>query len=174
MKSEPARIKGIPPVSAPDARVLILGSMPGQRSLDEQRYYAQPQNLFWDLVGEVLGSGDLRRVDYERRLEILIEHKIALWDVIDTCRRRGSMDAHISEAEVNDLNGFLRGHRSVRAIFCNGRKSEQLFRQYALPNLGERATEIALHYLPSTSPAHASMTRQAKAEQWRILAEWLG
>lgn len=173
MRPEPSRIKGLPPVSAADARVLILGSMPGQRSLDEQRYYAQPQNLFWDLVGEALGVGDLRCIDYERRLETLVKNRIALWDVIDSCRRRGSMDAQISEVDVNDFGGFLRRHRQLRAIFCNGRKSEELFKQHVLPGLGDRAAELSLRYLPSTSPAHASMTRQAKAESWRILADWL-
>lgn len=131
------------------------------------------KNPFWLLVGEVLDVGDLRGVPYEQRLDILTDHKIALWDVIDTCQRKGSLDAHISEAEVNDLSGFLREHGSVQAIFCNGRKSVDLFGRYALPSLGDRAEEYAIHYLPSSSPAHAAMTRVDKARHWRVLRDWL-
>jgi hypoxanthine-DNA glycosylase len=147
--------------------------MPGQRSLDEQRYYAQPRNRFWDLIGEVLAVGSLWDLAYEKRLEILVDHKIALWDVINTCRRKGSLDADISDVVVNDLTGFMNEHPSVQAIFCNGRKSEQLFERYAVPLLGDRAAQLELRYLPSSSPAHASMTKQVKAEKWCVIRKWM-
>jgi double-stranded uracil-DNA glycosylase len=154
-----------PPVSAPDARVLILGSMPGKASLAAQQYYAHPYNLFWPVMGELFGAGPA--VDYEARLRILQANGIALWDVLKECYRESALDSDILEASivVNDFAGFLARHSGIRRIFFNGTKAEQAFRRYVLPELGG-LTAIELVRLPSTSPANASIAKAKKLEAW--------
>ena len=154
---------GFPPVEGPDAVILILGSLPGQRSIDEQQYYAHPQNIFWRIMGELFGIEG----DYDSRCRQLIENRVALWDVLMSSFRPGSMDADISlrEAIANDFAGFFAQHASVRLIAFNGRKAEQLFGRFVDP-LGI-ADDIRRIVLPSTSPAYASLSFSGKVAAWR-------
>lgn len=165
---------GFPPVAAGRPRVLILGSLPGRRSLDERRYYAQPQNAFWRIMGELLGAGP--ELDYEARLERLTHGGVALWDVVARGRRPGSLDARIDRSSLvfNDFGPFLESLPSLRAICFNGRTAEDLYRRNVLPRLEGAPARLDLRALPSTSPAHAAMPYAEKLARWRsVLTEVL-
>lgn len=159
----PVLLKGFAPVASPDARVLVLGSMPGAASLDAGRYYAHPHNRFWPIMGELVGA--LPTLPYECRLERLQAAGIALWDVFDRCERVGSLDSAIRDdtAQVNDFATFFAAHRKVRTVLFNGTKAETAFRR--VPALAESG--LAFRRLPSTSPANAATSVAAKLTAWR-------
>lgn len=159
--------KGFPPVSARNARVLILGSLPGKRSLAAVQYYAQPQNAFWRIMGELLGAGP--DVEYASRLRKLIQHRIALWDVVGAGVRPGSLDASIvrSSIELNDFASFFAIHGHVERILFNGKTAAELFERRIRPGLAAAARQIPVTVLPSTSPAHAAMSYSQKLARWR-------
>ena len=163
-------VHSFPPLSNPEARVLVLGSMPGLASLRLQQYYGHPQNTFWKIVGEVLGFDPA--LAYELRTAALVERRVALWDVLASCVREGSLDADIDDASVaaNDFATFFDAHPLIVRVCFNGAKAESVYRKHVLPQLD---TSRGIHYLrlPSTSPAHAGMRLQAKAEAWRVLAD---
>jgi hypoxanthine-DNA glycosylase len=165
----PARSRGFAPIAAPDARVLILGSLPGQVSLAARQYYAQPQNAFWRIMGELFGAGPA--VPYPVRAQRLIEHRVALWDVCKAAHRPGSLDAAIdlSSVVVNDFARFFREHGQLVAVFTNGGAATRLYQRLVLPRLGAPASTLLLHPLPSTSPAHAAMRFEQKLERWRAI-----
>ena len=161
--------RGFPPVASEDAEILILGSMPGKRSLQVQQYYAHPKNAFWWIMEELFRlSADS---PYEQRLQLLIRNRIALWDLVATCNRPGSLDTSIDEASivVNDFSSFYRQHPRIRSVFFNGAKAEQSYRRYVTPSLKDWQQKIYLHRLPSTSPANAGLTPSMKLEQWRLV-----
>jgi double-stranded uracil-DNA glycosylase len=165
--------RSFPPLARPQARVLILGSMPGEASLRQRQYYAFPHNQFWPIVDALLGVD--RDLPYERRVAELVARDVAVWDVLKRCEREGSLDGSIRpDSEVaNDFKRFFRTHPRIRAVFFNGAKSEHAFRRHVLPRLGERAAQLRFHRLPSTSPAHAGMPRAAKLAAWRRIREYL-
>ena len=170
----PRRSRGFPPIAAPDARVLILGSLPGQVSLARRQYYAQPHNAFWRIMGALVGAG--LDVPYEERTERLVAHRLALWDVCKAASRSGSLDASIEldTVVVNDFRGFLREHPLLELICTNGGTATQLFRRRVLPELPPAAAPIPLQPLPSTSPAHAAMRFEEKLARWRsVLAPYV-
>lgn len=148
---------------------LLLGSFPGERSLKEGRYYAHPRNAFWSIMGRLFNAGP--ELPYEERLERLSSVGIALWDVLLTCRRTGSMDGSIIEdgAVPNDLLGFFLEHPTITAIFFNGQKAARLFERLVTPGLGEISLRIERKILPSTSPAYASKSLEQKIEEWSVL-----
>ncbi|MDJ0938212.1 MAG: DNA-deoxyinosine glycosylase [Woeseiaceae bacterium] len=156
---------GFPPVAQSDARLLILGSLPGERSIAAQEYYAHPRNAFWRIMEELYGIGG----DYEQRCRQLTEQRIALWDVLASSVRPGSLDADIAmdTAQANDFRGFLAGHPEVTRVFFNGRKAEQLFRRFVADTLSDDAPILV--GLPSTSPAHAAMPFDKKLGIWRSM-----
>ena len=153
--------EGFPPVARPDARVLVLGSLPGQKSLTAVEYYAHPQNAFWPIMKEIFGITG----DYAERCTRLSEHKLALWDVLSTSVRPGSLDANIRQetATANDFVGFLHEHPRIERITFNGKKAGQLFRQM-VP--AEHCQHLHLIGLPSTSPAYAAMPFAGKLAAW--------
>jgi len=154
---------GFPPIARGDARILILGSLPGQRSLDARQYYAHPQNAFWRIMRDLVGAEGT----YERRCRALLGHRIALWDVLASSVRPGSMDADIrlKTAQANDFNEFFINHRELERIAFNGRKAAQLFA--SMVELPPRDGVVGQFVLPSTSPAYASMSYAAKLDAWR-------
>jgi len=159
------------PLARADARVLILGSMPGAESLRRQEYYAHPQNQFWPIMGQLFGAG--RDVPYAERVDMLLERGIAVWDVLKHCEREGSLDSAIvrgSEA-INDFVPFFAAHPSIRAVFFNGVKSETLFKTHVRVMLGARADALSFERLPSTSPTSASVPPAAKARAWHRIKE---
>lgn len=155
------------PVAADGMRVLILGSLPGEASLAAGRYYANPRNQFWRLVGGVIGR-DVTVLDYNARLACLREHGIGLWDSIGTATRSGSLDAAIREIEANPLAALVETLPDLRAVAFNGAKSAAI----GAPLLAD-ARDIALLRLPSSSPAHAALTFEAKLAQWSALGKYL-
>lgn len=155
----------LPPVADKRSRVLILGSMPGVASLKAQRYYAHPQNAFWPIMGELVGAAP--DLPYARRLAALRRAKIAVWDVLACCFREGSLDSAIVGEEVNDFPRFLAAHPGIERIYFNGAKAAQSFARGVDPTALPRP--IATTRLPSTSPAHAGMSRQAKRDAWRAV-----
>lgn len=154
------------PVIAPDTRLLVLGSLPGEKSLAAQRYYAHPQNRFWHLIGTVIGI-DLEPLDYEDRLEALLAAKIGLWDTVASAHRTGSLDASIREAEHNPLAELAASLPELRAVGFNGKTSARI----GMPQLAN--TGLALVALPSSSPAHASMRLIEKEKLWGQLRDFL-
>ena len=164
-----SEVRSFAPVAAPDARVLILGSMPGVASLGAQQYYAHPRNAFWPIMGALLGFAP--DTPYADRLRALTQAGIALWDVLGACRRPGSLDAAIDEASIvpNDFAAFFARHRHIRQVFFNGTKAASSFRRHVLPVLPS-PVPLQLTALPSTSPAHASISYARKLAHWRIVA----
>ena len=154
-----------PPAAAPNARLLILGSLPGERSLAEQRYYAHPKNQFWRLLSPLVGR-PLQSMAYEDRLRVLQGRGIALWDVVATARRRGSSDAAIEDATANDLVQLARSLPGLRAVAFNGGKAAAI----GTPLLAGEA--VTLVTLPSSSPLH-TIGGPAKQPAWSALSDYL-
>lgn len=161
------RLLGLPPLWSPDARLLLLGSFPGATSLAAQQYYAHPRNLFWPLVGELIGVPRLAALAYPKRLDMLRAHRIALWDVHAACRRQGSLDSAIEAAEPNDLPALVVQMPQLVGIGHNGGESARAMRLTAA--LGPRVWR-----LPSTSPANASQRFEHKRAAWQIVFEACG
>jgi TDG/mug DNA glycosylase family protein len=157
-----------PPVAADDATVLILGSMPGKRSLDAQQYYAHPQNAFWKIIGELTGTPP--HTPYARRLQALQAAHIALWDVLHSCVRHGSLDSDIEQEQANDFETFFAQHPHITRVFFNGAKAEQSFRKFVLGK--QTLPPLELVRLPSTSPAHAGMRYEEKLETWKAAVDF--
>ncbi len=161
-----------PPLVGSSPKVLILGSIPGIASLQAQQYYAHPRNAFWPIMTEILGL-DIN-APYAQRCQQLTAKGVAVWDVLETCHRPGSLDQHIdpSTVEANDFSAFFSHHLNIRAVFFNGAKAEQLFKRFALPNLGSIQQAFSYQRLPSTSPAHAAMTFEQKMTAWKIIQSY--
>jgi hypoxanthine-DNA glycosylase len=157
---------GFPPIAAADARMLVLGSLPGRMSLEKQQYYAQPYNAFWKIMGHIFGAAP--ELPYERRLEVLRERRIAVWDVLAAGERLGSLDSAIlaSSMVVNDFDSFFIAHREIQLICFNGNKAAELYRRRVLPRLTPPLAALDTQVLPSTSPAHASRTFAQKLALW--------
>ena len=162
-------LHGFPPIADPEARILILGSMPGRASLAAGQYYAHARNAFWPIVSELLGID--ANAPYGARVAALKAARIALWDVLRSCAREGSLDTMIAkDSEVpNDFVNFFGAHPRISQVYFNGAKAEACFRRHVLPQIGD----IGLDFfrLPSTSPANASMRIEQKRLAWRAILE---
>jgi hypoxanthine-DNA glycosylase len=156
------------PAVADDARVLILGSLPGAASLAAAQYYAHPQNRFWQLVGAVIAREDLADMAYPDRLVVLRAAHVGLWDTIASAERRGSLDAAIRAPDPAPLTDLVARLPHLRAIGFNGAKSAAIGRRQLA------GTTLALIDLPSSSPAHAGMPLAEKRARWLALARHLG
>lgn len=154
----PPLLDGLPPVLAADARLVVLGSFPGVASLQARAYYAHPRNQFWPLLSAIWGV-DLVAADDAWRRQTLIERRVGLWDVYAHCRRQGSLDSAIRDAQLNDLGLLRRIAPGLRAIAHNGGASAREARL-------TQALGVAVHRLPSSSPAHASWSFQRKHQAW--------
>lgn len=154
------------PVTRPDTRLLILGSLPGAVSLAEQRYYAHPQNLFWRLTGAVIDR-DLASLPYEARLEALLDAGIGLWDTVASATRKGSLDADIRLNQASDIAALAATLPALRAIAFNGATSARIGRRQLA------GSPLALIDLPSSSPAYASLSFDKKRDAWLALRAYL-
>ncbi|OGS92877.1 MAG: DNA-deoxyinosine glycosylase [Gallionellales bacterium GWA2_59_43] len=159
------RIRSFPPIADANARILILGSMPGKESLRANQYYAHPRNAFWPIMGELAGAAPA--LPYEVRTLKLRAAGIALWDVLDSCTRPGSLDADIDPDSIhpNDFAAFFEAHPHISRVYFNGTMAEQSFRKHVLPHLGHLT--LRLQRLPSSSPANASLRFEQKLEIWK-------
>lgn len=162
-----ARIYSFEPIEDKNAEILILGSMPGIASLEANQYYAHAQNSFWRIISELL-EFDLTS-PYVVRTQALKSARIALWDVLQSCTREGSLDAMIArETQIaNDFQTFFSTHKSIRHVFFNGAKAEDFFKRHVLKSI--ESGSISYLRLPSTSPAHAAMTFERKLNAWRMI-----
>lgn len=160
-----ARKHGLPPVAAPTARLLILGSLPGEESLRAEHYYAHPRNHFWRLLGQVLAE-PLADLAYEDRLIRLLDRRVALWDVIGSARRQGSLDQQLRDVTARDLPAFVAGLPALRAVAFNGATAARIGRRALGPS------PLSLIDLPSSSPAF-TLPFAAKAERWSVLGPLL-
>ena len=158
---------GLPPIAREDARLFILGSLPGDASLAARRYYAHPQNHFWRLVGSVIGD-DLQSLDYDARLARLQANRIGLWDVVAFASRQGSLDQAIRGAGHNPLADYFAGFPSLEAVAFNGSKAAAAGRK-----LLAAVERLVLIDLPSSSPANTRPFLE-KAQAWAELARYCG
>lgn len=158
---------GLPPIARKDARLFVLGSLPGDASLAARQYYAHPTNQFWRLLGAAIGE-ELQPFPYEERLGRLAEHRIGLWDVIASASRRGSLDQAIREAEHNRIEELLHDFANLRAIAFNGSTAAAAGRKL----IGDPPSNLSLIDLPSSSAANTRPFGE-KAEAWARLADFL-
>lgn len=161
-----ATLQGLAPVIAPHTRLVLLGSFPGAASLAAQRYYAHPRNHFWPLLAALWGV-DLPALPYPQRLEQALQRGLGLWDVYASCRREGSLDCAIEAATLNDLQSLRQRAPGLQAVAHNGGESARAMRV-------TRALGVAVHRLPSTSPANASWSFERKLAAWREVLAMYG
>ena len=158
--------KGFPPIADKTAKTLILGSMPGEESLRKNEYYGNSKNAFWKIMSILFGFDSL--APYEERTRILLGNRIALWDVMQFCERKGSLDASINSETIieNDFTSFFNRYPNIRNVFFNGTKAEKEYLKRVLPKLSETKHEINYYRLPSTSPAMRQLSLNAKISKW--------
>lgn len=161
------RKHSFPPVVDARVRLLVLGSLPGERSLAERRYYAHPQNQFWRLVSPAAGR-DLAALPYEDRLHALLAAHIGLWDVVASARRPGSTDAAMRDIEGHDIAALAATLPDLRGIAFNGGTALR----HGVRQLGTSAARYEIVALPSSSPLH-TIGFDAKLPAWQALAAWL-
>lgn len=152
------------PISQKDATVLILGSMPGEKSLALQEYYGHAQNSFWKIIFKIFNASPPS--DYQDKIQILTVNKIALWDVLEACERKGSLDSAIKREVANDFETFLKQHPHIKHIYFNGQKAAAFFKKYVI-----LTDDYKLLTLPSTSPANAGTTFEEKLFQWQVIKQ---
>lgn len=160
------RISSFDPIINEHSKILILGSIPGVKSLEKQEYYGHPQNKFWHIIFELFQEEFT--TNYELKLDILKRNKIALWDVIDSCERKGSLDSEIKNEEANQIVELLEQFPNIKAIFCNGGKSYKNLQKI----LGKEC-RIPIFLLPSTSPLH-TISIEKKLKDWKLILQVVG
>lgn len=161
------RIHGFAPIVDSRARILILGTAPSVLSLENRQYYGNPRNQFWPLVHGLFNRQP--EPDYASRTAFLLDKGIAVWDVLESCRRAGSSDANITDPVPNDFEGFFNTYPAITDVFFNGGKAEELFHRLVAGHM--RLPEgLAYHRLPSTSPAHA-VPLETKLLAWRKIVK---
>jgi double-stranded uracil-DNA glycosylase len=160
------KVSSFNPVADHNAKVLILGSMPGKVSLEAREYYAHPRNSFWRITGEIAGFSPTS--PYPDRLKALKQSGIALWDVLHSCVRPGSADSAIETGTrvPNDFDSFFQNHPEITLVCFNGVEAEKSFNKYVLPKLNHDGKKYVR--LPSTSPAYAVLSFEQKLEAWQL------
>ncbi|AWU99557.1 DNA-deoxyinosine glycosylase [Burkholderia sp. JP2-270] len=153
-------LQGFGPVVGPHTHTMILGSFPGEASLDAAQYYAHPRNQFWKLLGVVLDEPELHELAYEARLERVLKHGIGIWDVLAACHREGSLDSAIRNAKPNDFDALREHVPRLKRVCFNG-KTAGRFADVI------RAAGYETLVLPSSSPAHAALSFDQKLSLWR-------
>jgi hypoxanthine-DNA glycosylase len=158
---------GFPPIARDDARVLVLGSLPSEASIRAGEYYAHPRNVFWRIMSEIAAASG----SYEERCQALVDAGIAVWDVLASSVRPGSLDSDIRMSSVipNDFATFLAEHDRLQLVCFNGRKAEAIFHRHVMRSIPDGTLVFAS--LPSTSPAHASLSFVGKLSKWRGIIE---
>jgi len=157
------RLHGLPAVLGMGTRLLVLGSFPGVASLRAGQYYGHPRNQFWPILSALWGV-ELDVLPYAHRLAEMQARGLGLWDVYASCRRRGSLDTAITDAEWNDFESLRQRAPGLRAVAHNGAESARASRHL-------QALGFEVHRLPSTSPANASWSFDRKLAAWRAVFE---
>jgi double-stranded uracil-DNA glycosylase len=162
-----------PPIASSGAKILILGSFPGRESLRKQEYYGHSRNVFWFIIRALFHLDDA--LSYPERVRALTLHGVAVWDVLSSCRREGSLDSSIEDATilVNDFLPFFQRYTGIQWVFFNGTRAEKEYRRHVSNVVDPLCTDIHYHRLPSTSPAMAMLTRDQKLAQWTKILEIL-
>lgn len=150
------------PIIDANSKVLILGSMPGIKSLNEQQYYAHPQNRFWKLMGQICNIDNLQDLSYKNKLQVLLNNEFALWDVIKFCKRKGSLDSNIQNEVPNNIETLLNKYKNIQIICLNGNKAYKAFKKH-FPKLLEK---YKCYKMPSTSPANARYNLEKLYNEW--------
>jgi len=151
------------PLYDENSRVLILGSFPSVKSREQNFFYGHPQNRFWKVIAAVTGGQVPKTIDEKRAL--ILDNGLALWDSIASCEITGSSDSSIRNAKANDIR-IITENCDIKKIFCNGKKSHELYRKYIEPVTGREAV-----CLPSTSPANAQWTLEKLIREWSVIAD---
>lgn len=151
----------LPPIYDKNSKILILGSFPSRKSRENLFYYAHPQNQFWNIMEKLFQE----RIT--NKLEFLLQHHIALWDVIQSCEIKGSSDSSIQKVEVNDILSII-NNSNITTIFTTGKKATTLYQKYIEP-----ITNIKCIYLPSTSPLYSKMKLEEKIKEYSIILTYL-
>ncbi|RDW18125.1 DNA-deoxyinosine glycosylase [Oceanobacillus arenosus] len=164
------KLISFPPILPQNPKVLILGSMPGEISLEKQEYYGNPRNHFWPILFELFNEEPIEK--YEDKVTFAKSNRLALWDSIGSCYRQGSLDSNIVDEEANDIIGLLEDYPSIRLIACNGTKSYTTFKKN-FDLTGYPAVQVLK--LPSTSPIPGKYTKSftGKVEAWREILNYL-
>ena len=157
--------KSFAPSIDSNSHILILGSMPGVKSLEMHQYYAYPQNRFWKVMEAICNEPKLHEFDYDLKLKTLLKNNIALWDTLETCKREGSLDSNIQNETLNDIRTLLKKYHNIKTICLNGNKSYSAFKKY-FPDLSEKYT---CHKMPSTSPANARYNLNKLIDEWKVI-----
>lgn len=157
-------VNSFQPIINKEARILVLGSMPGVQSLQAQQYYANPRNQFWRIIYTLFAVP--YDPNYSKRIDFIQNKGIALWDVIEKCQRTGSLDSNIQKPAVNDFKKLFIYYPELKLIAFNGTKSFELFKKH----VGLEREGMVYKLLPSTSPAN-TMSFEDKMEQWQIIKE---
>lgn len=160
---------GFPPIVGAGATVLVLGSLPSQKSIQASEYYAHSQNAFWRIMGRLFDAGP--KDSYQQRTASLISNGIAVWDVLASSVRPGSMDSDIdiSTARPNDYACFFEANTAIELVCFNGQKAAVMFEDLVLAEHAELRSNRQFEILPSTSPAYASMPFEEKLAKWSIV-----
>lgn len=156
------KIYSFPSLSNPEASVLLLGTMPGVKSLELKEYYGHPQNNFWKLLALVFDEEIPK--EYHQKKKLLQRNKIAVWDVLQACERQGSLDNAIMKEVPNDFTDFLSEHSKIKLIAFNGQKAASYFKKHI-----QISENYQLITLPSSSPANAGKSFEHKLTEWKAI-----
>jgi hypoxanthine-DNA glycosylase len=166
MTRDPQTLRSFKPFVDAHSKILILGTMPGPVALKKQEYYGFKSNHFWKIIFKLLSVEEIQ--DYSKKKKLLKENGIALWDVFKACERKGALDSRIRCAEYNDIPKLLKQHPKIKAVFLNSRTAENVFKERFA-----QSVPIPAYYLPSTSPAHASLSFNQKLRAWSKIIKFL-
>lgn len=158
------QVSGFAPLANVDSKVLVLGSAPSIDSLKKQQYYGHERNAFWVIMSSLFDIPAL--APYQQKVTLLLNRGIAVWDVLQSCQRKGSLDSNIklNSISINDFDSFFRTYPLVRAVFFNGRAAEHIYHRRVLPRI---VHDLDYYRLPSTSPAYAGMSLAEKKIRWQ-------
>ncbi len=151
-------LKGFEPIISIEPKMMILGSMPSVKSLEDYEYYAHKTNRFWKIMSELF---QMPINNYQQKQQIIIQNHLILWDVIATCNRVGSLDSKIKDVVVNDIESMIKNYPSIQCIICNGKKSYELYQKHF------KHIKLKCIGLPSTSSANQSIKQDALYEIWK-------
>jgi len=158
-----SRIRSFEPIVDRKSIILVLGTMPGPEALRKREYYGFRQNHFWRIMGDLFAAGG--PLSYAQKVRLLRQNGIALWDVLQSCEREGAADSRIRNERPNDVPDLLARHPNIKAVYFNGKSAAKLFIKY----FGDKRVRPPARSLPSTSPANAGISFEAKRKAWSII-----